>query len=298
MSYFILEAVSDGVWAAICQDPVFAMSNAAIVDLGDTTLVFDSSMSVNAALELKSLAEQVTHKPVSYLVNSHHHLDHCLGNQVFVGTTIISSQITRDLMQARFARLASEAGGFAMAIEQTKQQLLSASTVWEQNLFTLELAELEMLQAFLPQFKATLPSLTFTNVLEIHGLNRVAKILTFGSGHTALDAVLLVDDVLIAGDLVVHQHLGFIAHGNPESWLERLTDLEQIKNIQQIIPGHGAVGQTNLLTAMKTQLLEMIALGQTVPSVATAQPPTHWLEWGLPASYRANLEFLQQRKGV
>jgi cyclase len=287
--YFRLEAVTNGVWVAISEDPVFAMSNAAIVDLGNKTLVFDSSMSVLAALELRRLAQEITGKSVSFLVNSHHHLDHCLGNQVFADCSIISSSTTRDLMQARFARLESEV--FAEAILELQHQ--SASTPWEQNLFALELSELEMLQTFLPQFKPTLPSVTFSSSLEIMGSKRTAKILTFGVGHTVLDAVLIVDDVLITGDLVLNRNLGFMAHGNPQGWLERLDNLEQLKNVQHIVPGHGEAGSTALITDTRVQLLEMLKLGQGKPDFRNAIPPLPWLEYGLPGSYRANLEFLR-----
>ncbi len=287
--YFRLEAVTNGVWAAIAQDPVFAMSNAAIVDLGDKTLVFDSGMSVLAALELRRLAQEITGKVVSYLVNSHHHLDHCLGNQVFADCCIVSSSTTRDLMQARFARLESEV--FTEAILALQQQ--TASGAWEQNLLASELSELEMLQTFLPTFKPTLPNLTFSSSLEITGSKRTAKILTFGVGHTALDAVLVVDDVLITGDLVLNQNLGFMAHGNPQSWLERLDNLEWLKNVQHIVPGHGEVGSTALITGTRVQLLEMLKIGQGQPDFRNAIPPLHWLEYGLPGSYRANLEFLR-----
>jgi cyclase len=291
MPYFSLEQVADGVWAAIAQDPIFAMSNAAIIDLGDKTLVFDSSMSPIAALELRNLAEEITQKPVSYLVNSHHHLDHCLGNQVFADCTIISSDITKNLMQARFARLGIE--NFTQAILLLQKQV--AITPWDKNLLALEIAELEMLQGL--DFKPTLPSLTFSNSLELVGSKRTAKIQTFGVGHTALDAVLSVDNVLITGDLVLDQNLAFMAHGDPQSWLERLTDLEQIQGMVHLIPGHGAVGKTSLFEDIRLQLLEMIALGKLEQNIATAQPPADWLEWGLPASYRANLEFLST-KGV
>ena len=287
MSYFALEPVADGVWAAISQDPTYAMSNAAIVDLGNKTLVFDSSMSPVAAFELRHLAEETTQKPVSYLINSHHHLDHCLGNQVFADTTIISSSTTRDLMQARFARLEKE--DFAKALLELQQV---ATTPWEEKLFALERAELEMLQVFLPNFKPTLPNLIFSGSLELIGSERTVQIQTFGVGHTTLDTVLIVDDVLITGDLVLNQNLAFVAHGNPQIWLERLTDLSQIQGVVQIIPGHGAVGTTNLIETMRQQLLELIALGNSVQDIAVAQPPSHWLNWGLPASYRANLEFL------
>jgi cyclase len=296
MNKFLFEPVADGVWAALSQDPIYAMSNAAIIDLGDKTLIFDSSMSAIAALELRQFAEEVTQKPVSYLVNSHHHLDHCLGNQVFADCLIIASHTTRDFMQARFARLIAESNHLTEALQTMQTQV--ARTPWEKNLLALELAELEMFQNLMPNFKATLPSLTFSQSLEITGSQRTVQLQTFGAGHTILDTVLITDDLLITGDLVLNKNIGFMGYEDPTEWLKRLNDLEGLDGIRHVIPGHGAVGHFSLIADMRQQLLEMIALGQSIEDVSTAQPPEPWLEYGLPASYRANLSLLQSKNEV
>lgn len=121
--YFRLERPTDGVFAAISSDAGFTVSNAGIVDFGNFTLVWDSMASESAASDLRRAAEELTGKPVSVLVNSHHHLDHTRGNQVFADTQIVSSVITRGLMQERMARFQSEADDFPVMLEKTQANL-------------------------------------------------------------------------------------------------------------------------------------------------------------------------------
>jgi glyoxylase-like metal-dependent hydrolase (beta-lactamase superfamily II) len=86
-----LHEVGDGVWAAIVDDETPAVGNAAIVDLGDETLVFDTTMSFQLAKRLRDEAQELTGRDPGILVNSHWHGDHILGNQSFTGKRIVSS---------------------------------------------------------------------------------------------------------------------------------------------------------------------------------------------------------------
>src|SRR5690348_3454952 len=81
--HFQLEQLADGVYAAISIDGTGSMSNAGIVDLGDTTLIFDTFATPQAAQDLRSAAEQLTGHAIRYVINSHKHGDHVWGNQVF-----------------------------------------------------------------------------------------------------------------------------------------------------------------------------------------------------------------------
>src|SRR5687768_8061810 len=90
---FKIEQIVPGVWAAIQNDQYGrAICNAGIIDLGDKTVIFDPFMNPEAARELKEVAEQLTKRPVSLVINSHYHNDHIRGNQVFSPeATIIST---------------------------------------------------------------------------------------------------------------------------------------------------------------------------------------------------------------
>lgn len=82
--HFHLEQLSEGIYAAFSIDGTGSMSNAGIIDLGETTLIFDTFATPQAAQDLRRAAEQLIGQPITYVVNSHKHGDHWHGNQVFL----------------------------------------------------------------------------------------------------------------------------------------------------------------------------------------------------------------------
>jgi cyclase len=299
--FFKLEQIANRVWSVISSDPTWMMSNAGIIDLGGQTLVWDTGTSPRAAIELKRVAEELTGRTVGIVVNSHHHLDHSLGNQVFAGSSIVSTRITRDLMRARFEQLLEEAKNFPEWIANTKSQLETITDHFARRALEFDLAEMLMFQEFMPNFKPTLPTITFETSLEFHGtgfngIGRTARAIGFAAGHTGSDTVLHLpeDGILFAGDLVLVDHIPWLGHGDPEAWQERITDLERLESVQQIVPGHGPVATRDAIPKMRETLLEMIALAD-VPDVQTLEKvevPEAWREWGLPSGFRGNLQFL------
>ncbi|MEP6896721.1 MAG: MBL fold metallo-hydrolase, partial [Chloroflexota bacterium] len=89
--HFTYHELADGVWAAIVISTGLAASNSGIVDLGNRTLIFDTTLSPVTATELRSLAESLTGRPVTYVLNSHWHSDHVFGNAIFDPATEIYS---------------------------------------------------------------------------------------------------------------------------------------------------------------------------------------------------------------
>jgi hypothetical protein len=55
--HFTFYELAEGVWAAIVKPAGLAASNSEIVDLGDRTLVFDTTLSPASAADLRSAAE-------------------------------------------------------------------------------------------------------------------------------------------------------------------------------------------------------------------------------------------------
>ncbi|MGH2486968.1 MAG: MBL fold metallo-hydrolase, partial [Ktedonobacterales bacterium] len=76
-----------------------ALGNAGIIDLGGVTLVFDTMMTFAAARDLRAAAERLTGRAPRYVVNSHFHLDHTMGNAVFSDAVIIATSATTPLIQ-------------------------------------------------------------------------------------------------------------------------------------------------------------------------------------------------------
>ena len=298
--FFKPEQIANRVWGVISSDPTWMMSNAGIVDLGEQTLVWDTGTSPRAAIELRRVAEELTGRNVGIVVNSHHHLDHSLGNQVFAGSSIVSTRTIRDLMRARFEQLLAEVKEFPEWIAHSKTQLETVKDDFQRRALEFDLAEMLMMQEFMPNFKPTLPTITFEGSLEFHGSIRTARALSFGAGHTGSDTVLHLpeDGILFAGDLLLVDHIPWLGHGNPEAWLERITDLEKLEPVQTIVPGHGPVETRDAISKMRETLLEMIALADVPDAQALerVQVPEEWHEWGLPSGFRGNLQFLFNRQ--
>jgi cyclase len=98
-SFFRIEPLVEGVYAAIAADEDGAPGNAGIVNLGGETLIFDTFLIPQEAQDLRAAAEHLTHLPVGWVVNSHWHGDHVSGNHVFApSAAIISTSKTRQLM--------------------------------------------------------------------------------------------------------------------------------------------------------------------------------------------------------
>src|ERR1051326_2480722 len=90
--HFHLEALRDGVYAAIGIPGTGSGSNAGIIDLGDRTVVFDTFLTPQAGDDLRAAAERLTGRPVAAVINSHWHSDHIHGNQAFaLDTPIIAT---------------------------------------------------------------------------------------------------------------------------------------------------------------------------------------------------------------
>jgi glyoxylase-like metal-dependent hydrolase (beta-lactamase superfamily II) len=84
--------LGDGVWAAIVDDSGKAGGNAGFVVGDDGIAVIDTFENAVAARELLTAIRQIGSLPIRFVVNTHYHLDHVAGNEVFAsaGAVVVS----------------------------------------------------------------------------------------------------------------------------------------------------------------------------------------------------------------
>ncbi len=178
-----LEVLADGVYALTAEgDP-----NIGAIEGEDFLVCFEALATPVAAEKWLAKLRQHTDKPVRYLVLSHYHAVRVLGASAFEAETIVSHEITRDLVA-----------------ERGKQD-------WES-----EFARMPRLAEAADSVPGlTWPTLTFADRLTIDlGGDRGDLVLQYhGRGHTEGDitAWLPRQRILFAGDLVaIEQTRGFL----------------------------------------------------------------------------------------
>lgn len=299
---FHIQQLAKGVWAAIHNDQYGkAICNAGIVDLGDKTLVFDPFMTPMAAAELRDVAEQLTGKPVTIVVNSHYHNDHTRGNQVFAPfATIISTNYTRN----RMAEVAPEEYEWerkhAAGMLKATRQMYNSATGLEKQELCLWIGYYEGMVESVNDLRLTLPDIVFEDSLWILGSERDVKLMEFRNGHTGSDVVLCIPSERIAflGDLLFVKRHPWLADGEPASWQQTLKKLYEDRFIQTYVPGHGAICEKAGVKDLYDYLGKMQELAADIASDTTQSAsqipaiPAPYGNWFFGRFYQPNMQFL------
>ena len=299
--HFVIHELREGVYAAIATDGGWAICNAGIVDLGDTTMIFDTFVNQHAAADLRSAAEHLTGKPVGIVMNSHHHSDHVKGNQAFQGARVIATGKTREVMARMRKRYDTEREVIRNAVQKELDEALARPDDPDSLLGEgYARGHLEGL----PTLEYTLPTETFEDSITFHGTKRTVEAVTFGGGHTVSDSLVLLPEEGVAylGDLLFIDYQPYLCDGDPEELL-RILDKVEALGAKTLVPGHGPVGTPKDIPAIRdyVQGLEKVvsefrASGGGFPEAAKRPIPAPFHGWKWRSFYQENLEFLFNRK--
>lgn len=299
---FVLQQLAPGVWAAIHNDNYGkAICNAGIVDLGDKTLVFDPFMTPEAARELRAVAEELTQRPVTIVINSHFHNDHIRGNQEFIPfATIISSTYTRD----QIARMEPEQQEWerhhAPTLLKVTRKIYNSATGMDREELPLWIGYYEGMMESIGNLTTTLPDIVFNDSLWILGSKRSVKLVEYKNCHTASDVALVIPSERIAflGDLLFVQRHPWMADGEPVTWQASLKQLYDDQSIDTYVPGHGSVCDKKGLKSLQDyfaniQQLANTAVADSTQSQLLTQPiPKQYQNWYFSRFYQSNVKFL------
>lgn len=298
--YFDLHQLGDGIFAAIIKGGQGAWANAGIVDLGEETVLFDTFFTPQAALSLRAAAEAVTGRVPRYVINSHRHADHVLGNQVFPEATIIASAKTRELIATQTAGLLDYARNHPEYLDEVAAMAEAAHEPLARREAECYLGDLRALSAALPTLTLRLPDLTYERSLLLHGSKRTVELHCLGGGHTPSDAFLHIPDAAIAfvGDLALVGFHPSMDPGNPEEWDTLLAHIETLQ-LERFVPGHGALGSPDDLRRMRSYFTDLAALAaqaRSAEELAALACPAPYDTWEVPNEFASNLNFFWERE--
>ena len=237
-------------------DGVYAIEHAGdgggntTVIIGDRQVfVVDSCFLPSAAREDIAQIRQWTAKPVSFVLNTHFHNDHNLGNRAYMdafpGLTIISHVETKKDMD-RFGPGSEMREERGLASLQKMQD--TGKTQGGRDLTPEEKTEVKNALAHqaavideLKKVEFQSATLTFDHDFAIDLGGREVDVKFLGRGNTAGDAVVYLpkEKIVAAGDLVVYP-IPYIYDGYPTEWIQTLQNLSQL-DADTIVPGHGPV---------------------------------------------------------
>jgi glyoxylase-like metal-dependent hydrolase (beta-lactamase superfamily II) len=257
-AHFTLHELAPGIHAAVMRPGGAAVSNAAIIDLGDRTLVVDTFQTLGAAEDLLAEARRLTGRGAAVVINSHWHDDHVGGNQVFEGAEIIATPRTVELVAQRATppeQYAAELDGYVAAL---REGIAGAGDDDERARYQSALVTAETLVREAPRFRLTLPVPMREEALEFVGTERDAEVLTYGAGHTESDAFVYLpaEGIVVAGDLLWVDAHPRTQDGDPAAWAAALDRMAAL-GPQVIVPGHGDVGGPHHLAGMAAYLREV-----------------------------------------
>jgi glyoxylase-like metal-dependent hydrolase (beta-lactamase superfamily II) len=290
---FEMVKVAEGVYAAIRREPpgLTVNANSIFIINEDDVVVVDTTLTPGSAREELAALKRLTSKPVKYVINTHWHDDHIMGNQVysaaFPGAEFIAHARTREYLPTTGLtnrRQAMSAQGYPQFIAALKSRLEKNVSVFggplndeERTTLASDIQIAERYMAENPGAQIVLPTLTFEDHLTLHRAGRTIDVLYPGRGHTSGDIVVHLpqEGILITGDLVIYP-VPYV--GNPQShprdWsatLEKLIALHPTI----IIPGHGPVLHDDsylklmarLFASISQQVERAVARGETLEQV-------------------------------
>lgn len=252
---FDLVKVADGVYATIRKDSpgLAAEANTVFIVNADDVVVVDANISASSTREVLTALRKLTTKPVRYVVNTHWHDDHVLGNQVyreaFPGVEFVAHARTREYLPttglANRNKALAGVPGFLQFLkgQMEKNQSLDGKplTDEERAAYTNDIQIGERLVNETPNAEVVLPTLTLEQRLTLRRGERVIDIIHLGAGHTGGDIVVHLprEGVVVAGDLVVWPvpYVG-AEQSHVTEWAATLDKLLALRPAV-IVPGHG-----------------------------------------------------------
>lgn len=198
------ERVSENVYWF--QSDMYAQVSAGVVAGPKWAVVIDTLMP-EESLEIRDFVEKRLEIPVRYVINTHHHADHCWGNCFFPGATVIGHERCRQLL----------VNGGPNALEMASQE-----------------------SSFYKKLKIVPPHITFSSGIFTLQVGKKNLRLFPAPGHSEDNIAILIEEdrILFSGDAFMP--LPFIVEGNIDMFIETIRSFSDL-SLENIIQGHGDI---------------------------------------------------------
>jgi glyoxylase-like metal-dependent hydrolase (beta-lactamase superfamily II) len=238
----IRERVADNVY--VFTSELYAQVNAGAVIGPDFSVVIDTLAYPEETLEIRDFVENRIGSRVRYVINTHYHADHSLGNVWFKGAVVIGHRLARALMDSRARE----------SLDRARVQ-------------SRELREVELL----------LPDVVFDGgELNVRVGKRTLQLLSLpGHSPDGLGVLVLEDRVLFSGDAMMP--LPHLVNGDLDAMTASLKRIPRLK-LENVVQGHGEVVlRGEILNAVRSNLNYVACVRREVTRASRRRDPLGYL---------------------
>ena len=241
--FMIRERVSENVY--VFTSEIYAQVNSGAVVGPEYTVLIDTLAYPDEIRDIKRFTEDRLGRPVRYIINTHYHTDHTLGNNFFPRATIISHALCRHFLDTRGRR----------ALEGSQES-------------STELGEVGI----------RLPNVTFDEGSATIRVGKRTLQLVPLPGHSAdgIGVLVVEDRVLFSGDVMMP--VPYLADGDYDLMVASMKSIPKMK-LENLVQGHGeSVLRGEVSTTVRANLSYLTALRRHVRTAARRKDPMGYLE--------------------
>jgi glyoxylase-like metal-dependent hydrolase (beta-lactamase superfamily II) len=195
----------------------FDSSNSVVLATDDGVLVIDTRQHPRDGQDLIDRIRRITEKPIKWVINSHFHGDHQLGNPPFkaLGAAFVAQRETAALMQKTWPK-----------------EIARRQAFFKQHNF--DPAETKLI----------LPDVTFDSRMTIRLGGREAVLMYLGPGQQAGDTFVYFPHartLFTPGAFAKHSMPNMNFTPSVDNWIKLLDQVARMENVDRILPAHGDV---------------------------------------------------------
>ena len=184
--------------------------------------IIDTGGSKNIGAKLKNSVNKITEKPICYVINTHVHFDHILGNKIFVSenTDFVGHKNLLD------------------AVNRNRDFFLSRF----KNNLEPDAKESDIIG----------PNILIEKSTQLELGDRTLTLIPFTTSHSHNDLIVIDNKTktLWSGDLIFRERIPTLT-GSLKGWLEAIEKIKKL-DVKIVVPGHGNIA-SSLDTAVKQQ---------------------------------------------
>ena len=222
-----LHPIAHGAYAWLAPQGGWGWSNAGLIVDGEESLLIDTLYDLQLTAEMlrKMQAAEPLAKAIDTLVNTHANGDHCHGNELVSGATIIASTASAQEM--------TELPPDAMAALMQSTREMGALGAYLQHCFG---------QFRFQGIQFTGPTRTFDGQLDLHVGDKLVHLIEVGPAHTRGDVLVhsVTDRVVFTGDILFVESTPLMWQGPVANWIKACLLIEGM-DAELIVPGHGPI---------------------------------------------------------